>query len=247
MPLRAPGAGFRVENGRVNERDFEKWARDTDVVPTAGTVTSDMLAPSAQAYIDTRATTASSASITALKAEINPLPQYATDVEASALASAAESAAIASSAASLAAHVAAADPHTQYLTKPEGDSFYLPVGTTTTGVAEGTNQYFTGARARAAAKLWSNRIATSNTTVTTNDDLILVDASGGAVTVNLPSLATSLNFRVMVKKIDSSGNAVTIDANSTEQIDGATTQTITTQWAAMTLVASAVGTMWYTV
>jgi hypothetical protein len=233
MPLRAPGAGFRVENGRVNERDFEKWARDTLVVPTDGAVTPEMLSAATTTFIDAHAATAAAASITALKAEVNPLPQYATDAEATAAAASA-----------VATHEAAADPHTQYLTKTEGDGFYLPLGTTTTSVAEGTNQYFTGSRARTAARLWTVRAVSANTTAATTDDLITVDASGAARTVNLPALASSQGMRFFVKKIDSSGNAVIIDPNGTETVDGVTTLSITTQYTTVRLVAGA--SEWHT-
>jgi hypothetical protein len=208
MLIRAPAVGFRVEGGRVNARDFEKWARETRAVANDGT-------------------------------------PFATDAEAAALANAAQAAAISSASASLAAHVADADPHTQYLTQTEGDGFYLPVGTTTTGIPEGTNQYFTGSRARAACRLWTVRAVTTTTSASTSDDLITGDATSGAFSVNLPALASSQGMRVMVKKIDASGNAVTIDANSTEQIDGATTRVLAAQWDSVTLVAGP--SMWLVV
>jgi hypothetical protein len=56
-----------------------------------------------------------------------------------------------------------------------------------------------------------------------SETVILVDASGGAVTITLPPAASSSGRRYVVKKIDSSANAVTLDGNGSETIDGATT------------------------
>jgi hypothetical protein len=75
------------------------------------------------------------------------------------------------------------------------------------------------------------------------DSTLLCDASGGAITVNLPSAASSTGRVLVVKKIDSSGNAVTIDANGGETIDGATTQAISAQWASLTIQSD--GSGWY--
>lgn len=71
--------------------------------------------------------------------------------------------------------------------------------------------------------------SSSPDTIATTDanNTILVDASGGAFTVNLPAAATvGAGFTVTIKKVDSSANVVTIDANGSETIDGALTFTI---------------------
>jgi len=88
---------------------------------------------------------------------------------------------------------------------------------------------------------------TANYTVLTTDRnaLILVDATAGAVTIALPAAATAGNgFVVTIKKIDSSANAVTIDPNSTETLDGATTYSTTTQYDSVEIVSNA--TAWFT-
>ena len=76
----------------------------------------------------------------------------------------------------------------------------------------------------------------SVTTVTGNytasdGEIVLADASGGAVTVTLPSPSEAL--LTTVKKIDSSGNAVTIATPSTETIDGASSESLSSQWEAV--------------
>lgn len=76
-----------------------------------------------------------------------------------------------------------------------------------------------------------------------NKSLIRCDASGGAFTVALTSAATlGAGFEVSLKKIDSSVLAVTIDPNSTETIDGATTFVLNEQFEEVTLRSN--GTNW---
>jgi hypothetical protein len=62
------------------------------------------------------------------------------------------------------------------------------------------------------------------------NQIILVDATSGVVTVTLPTAASNGGKSIEVKKIDSSTNAVIVDANAAETIDGALTQTISLQY-----------------
>ena len=91
----------------------------------------------------------------------------------------------------------------------------------------------------------SRPIRTANTTtnVTTSDHTILGNAAGGAMTANLPTAASASGHQFTIKKIDSSANAVTIDGDGSETIDGATTVAITLQWESVTVQSN--GTAWY--
>lgn len=85
-------------------------------------------------------------------------------------------------------------------------------------------------------------------TVVTGDasKLINMDATTGALTVTLLAAATATNgFEVSVKKTDSSANAVTIDGNGAETIDGATTHVLTNQNDNATLRCN--GSNWFVV
>ena len=53
-----------------------------------------------------------------------------------------------------------------------------------------------------------------------NESIILVDASSGAVTINLPAASGLSGRQYTIKKTDSSINKVTVDANASETIDG---------------------------
>jgi hypothetical protein len=83
---------------------------------------------------------------------------------------------------------------------------------------------------------------TSNYTATENDVFIACDATGGAITITLPACAsTRVGKRIVVKKIDNANNVI-LDGNASETIDGATTKTLSAQWAVMTIVNS--GSSW---
>lgn len=77
------------------------------------------------------------------------------------------------------------------------------------------------------------------------DEIVLANATSAAFTVNLPTAVGIKGKKLTIKKIDSSGNAVTLDPNASQTIDGASTVALSTQWAYKTLVSD--GTNWLTV
>lgn len=96
------------------------------------------------------------------------------------------------------------------------------------------------------------RTVTANDTATVNDYLILADATSGAITETLPAGLSSLQTCVLViKKKDSSANAVTVSAGSST-IDGQGSLSLYTQDASVTLqwngstwsIEAAVGGLW---
>lgn len=66
------------------------------------------------------------------------------------------------------------------------------------------------------------RRVTVDTTLDSNDDLVLVDATAGVVTVTLPFVDDAQRKLYTVKKIDAGGNAVTVQGGGAETIDGGT-------------------------
>lgn len=82
-------------------------------------------------------------------------------------------------------------------------------------------------------------------TVTTADlgRLITVDTSGGAVTISLPAAAAAGDGAVIaVAKVTDDANAVTIDADGSEEISGEGTVTLEDQWASTQLTCD--GSQW---
>jgi hypothetical protein len=85
--------------------------------------------------------------------------------------------------------------------------------------------------------LFNTRKITASTTLVLSDSIVLVDATAGAVTVTLPPALNAEDKRYTIKKIDASGNAVTIDGNGAETIDGSATKSLATQYKAYEIVS----------
>ncbi len=84
---------------------------------------------------------------------------------------------------------------------------------------------------------------TANYTLTESDHYVSVDATAGAVTITLPaSASTRVGKRYTVNKIDAGGNAVTVDGNGAETIEGSANVSLATQWSKVTVVNN--GTSW---
>lgn len=83
---------------------------------------------------------------------------------------------------------------------------------------------------------------TANYTALQSDDVILGDATSGAITITLPT-AVGFSGKVFnIKKTDSSVNSVTIATTSSQTIDGALTAPLISQYQSFTLVSN--GTNW---
>jgi hypothetical protein len=74
-----------------------------------------------------------------------------------------------------------------------------------------------------------------------NAKVVKVDATAGAVLVALPPAAASANRMLIFKKIDASANAVTIDPDAAETIDGAATAALAAQWNSLRIVSDGTG------
>jgi len=66
-------------------------------------------------------------------------------------------------------------------------------------------------------------------------EVVLVDASAGAVTVTLPTPESAAS--VVVKKTDSSANAVTIATPGSETIDGDNSRTLSAQYVSLEIMS----------
>lgn len=90
------------------------------------------------------------------------------------------------------------------------------------------------------------RSVTTNYTAVGGDAIILVNATGGAVTITLPAAnqASPTGKFIQVVKIDSSANAVTIQRAGSDTIEGLTTINLQTQYSSVTLYSDGTG-VWY--
>lgn len=85
---------------------------------------------------------------------------------------------------------------------------------------------------------------TADRTVTTADHLLIADATAAAIAITLPPAATMTGRVVRVKTISVAGGNVTIDADGSETIDGASTLVLSFAYAKTTLFCN--GSAWLT-
>lgn len=83
-------------------------------------------------------------------------------------------------------------------------------------------------------------VTSGSYTVLLTDEVLIVDASGGAVTINLPAVATCEGFQVEIIATDVT-NTITLDGNSSETINGLTTLTIPARYTRTILLATSSG------
>lgn len=89
----------------------------------------------------------------------------------------------------------------------------------------------------------TNVSKTAAYTATLTDHFIDCDATSAAFSITLPAVASSSGKELIIKKIDSSANAVTVDGNASETIDGATTYSLAQQYDSVTIYCD--GSEWH--
>lgn len=128
------------------------------------------------------------------------------------------------------------------------DDYGWPHGADLNAIATQVNTNTTDVTARQTA-LSATAVKTSAYTAAAGD-LIPVDATAGAVTITLSSTPTDKD-RVVVKKIDASANAVTINRGGSTDVfnaaAGSTSLTLSLQFQAVQLQYKASGGIWYVV
>ncbi len=95
--------------------------------------------------------------------------------------------------------------------------------------------------------LWSASEVNIVTVVTTYSVAALVyyvrgNATGGSFTITLPAAMNLQGRRILVKKIDSSGNAITLAAAGSDTIEGSATKSLASQWDHYHLISNGVDT-----
>lgn len=115
----------------------------------------------------------------------------------------------------------------------------LPVGASgkTLGVSSGVPAWVDSSSG------FTTSTKTSNYTITGTDVVIFADATGGNTTITLPAAASFAGYRFFIKRIDSTGNTVSVARSGADTIDGQTTITITQQYTAIMVVSN--GSAWY--
>lgn len=133
----------------------------------------------------------------------------------------------------------------------KGDLIAATANATVTRLGVGSNnQVLTADSAEATGIKWASvagsplTVTTKTTTytATTSDDVILV-TTGSAWTLTLYAAAGNSGKILTVKKTSSDLNALTIDGNASETIDGAATTTINTQYETIKIICD--GSNWH--
>lgn len=75
------------------------------------------------------------------------------------------------------------------------------------------------------------------------EQIVLADAGVANISYVLPSAVTNVGRELIVKKIDSSANTVTINTTGGQTIDGLSSQTLTDQWSVFTFKSN--GSNWF--
>jgi hypothetical protein len=109
-----------------------------------------------------------------------------------------------------------------------------------------SNAFFTVDATGRLTAATNGSIATKITTYTiaSTDQTILASATGGAFAVTLPSVSVNVGRYFIIKKTDSSANAVTVTPAS-GTIDGASTFVLTAQYQSVTVQSD--GTNWWVI
>ena len=129
----------------------------------------------------------------------------------------------------------------------KGDIYAATAASTPSRLGVGSNgQVLTADSAQSTGLRWADPSSanthsvttkTGNYTATTSDEVILVNASGGSVTITLPTAVGNTNLYT-IKKTDSSSNSVIIATTSSQTIDGGTTATMLVQYASISVVSN---------
>lgn len=81
------------------------------------------------------------------------------------------------------------------------------------------------------------RTVTTTAQVLATDGVILANAASGGFAVTLPDVASVAKQTFFIKKIDATGNIVTVSGNGAN-IDGSAQQTLDAQWESILVVST---------
>lgn len=112
----------------------------------------------------------------------------------------------------------------------------VSVPTTIPLYATGNNTYV-GILQAGGAVFYKALTITSNTTANTQAYVYLIDATSGNVTVTLPAATGVVGLYYKFKRMDNSGNTITIQRAGSDTIDGSTSFTLTTQYEVKEIMA----------
>jgi hypothetical protein len=117
-----------------------------------------------------------------------------------------------------------------------GLSKWLAMVTTAYAVQAGNNYFAGGIRHQYNA-------LSANTTLDASYYMANVDAAGGAITITLPTAVGIAGQTFIVRRVNSGANAVTVDGDGSETINGAATYSLTAQYQSVSIMSDGAGWM----
>lgn len=85
------------------------------------------------------------------------------------------------------------------------------------------------------SRLIVSKSVSANYAIDDQTETVNVNATSGPVTITLPLISLNVGRSITIRKVDASGNAVTIATTSPDLYQGGSSTTLTTQWATLTL------------
>jgi hypothetical protein len=139
-------------------------------------------------------------------------------------------------------HLSESAARFSFLDAPAGNERMTIKGTGNVGI--GTTDPSSTLQVSGGIRTQVTTLTTGTHTLDGTHSIIRANTTGGSITINLPAVASSSGAEYKIIKVNAS-NTVTIDANSTELIDGTTTNiTLSSIRDRIFLVCD--GTEWYT-
>lgn len=120
---------------------------------------------------------------------------------------------------------------------------YVSVGTGTTQLSVRHDIKLSGSLYMTGSIIHSVNTVTGNFEGFNEGEILLADATNAALTITLPNAAVVNKEKRIIKKIDTTANAVTIEGSGSQTIDGELNITITQPYASYTMLAS--GSSWF--
>lgn len=94
-----------------------------------------------------------------------------------------------------------------------------------------------------ASSTFATNSQSTNYTITNSDTVIFANATSGNVTITIPAASSLAGYRFYIKRIDGTGNTVTIQRSGSDTIDGMTSFTLDQQYTSFGVVSN--GSAWY--
>jgi len=118
----------------------------------------------------------------------------------------------------------------------------LSAGTLTAAATLSGNNTWTGTNQWNSSVGYKYTAVSIDTTLDATQYMINVDATGGAKVITLPTAIGIVGRVYIIRRVNSGGNAVTVDGDGSETINGSTTHALTAQNQTVSIMSD--GTNW---